>query len=63
MFELASDVIAMLVGAPVECAARRRNPRGNINCVLPLASGFIAGEAVVAILMAILISQGLLDPL
>jgi hypothetical protein len=51
----------MLIGALIDAFARRRDPQGTDAWILPLASGFIAGEALVAIVLPILIIVGLLS--
>lgn len=56
----ASAVATMLVGALIDWFARRRDPKGTDAWILPLASGFIAGEALVAILLPLLIVLGAL---
>jgi uncharacterized oligopeptide transporter (OPT) family protein len=57
----ASAVTTMLIGALIDAFARRRDPQGTDAWILPLASGFIAGEALVAIVLPILIIVGLLS--
>jgi uncharacterized oligopeptide transporter (OPT) family protein len=54
----ASAVATMFLGAWIEFAARKRDPQGSNSWVLPLASGFIAGEALIAILLPLLIALG-----
>jgi uncharacterized oligopeptide transporter (OPT) family protein len=56
----ASAVLTMFVGAWIEFFARRADPKGSNGWVLPLASGFIAGEALIAIVLPLLIAIGLL---
>jgi uncharacterized oligopeptide transporter (OPT) family protein len=53
-------VATMLVGALIDWAARRRDPQGSDRWVLPLASGFIAGEALIAVLLSVAYASGLL---
>ncbi|HTF87123.1 MAG TPA: OPT/YSL family transporter [Planctomycetota bacterium] len=56
----ASAVVTMVIGAFIEFVARKRDPQGSNTWVLPLASGFIAGEALVAIILPILIAAGVI---
>ena len=56
-------VSTMLVGALIDWAVRRKDPRGADAKMLPLASGFIAGEALVAVLLLVLIILKVLKPL
>ncbi|MEO6711275.1 MAG: OPT family oligopeptide transporter [Planctomycetota bacterium] len=53
-------VATMMIGALIAWAANRKDPEGSNRWVLPLASGFIAGDALVAIIVAALIAQGVL---
>lgn len=58
----ASYVATMFIGALFDFVARRR-AKGNADAwALPLASGFIAGEALIAVILAVLIAAGLLAP-
>ena len=57
----ASAVATMFLGALVDWFARRRDPAGVDGWMLPLASGLIAGEALVAIIIPLLIVLGLLS--
>jgi putative OPT family oligopeptide transporter len=56
----ASNCIAMFLGAAVAEAVRRRNPALAEKTVVPVASGLIAGESLMGILVAILIVAGLI---
>jgi uncharacterized oligopeptide transporter (OPT) family protein len=56
----ASAVATMLLGAVIDWFARRRDPKATDAWILPLASGFIAGEALIAILLPLLIVLGVL---
>jgi uncharacterized oligopeptide transporter (OPT) family protein len=56
-------VATMLVGALIDWVVRVRDPKGADAKMLPLASGFIAGEALVAVILPVLIVLGLLAPL
>jgi uncharacterized oligopeptide transporter (OPT) family protein len=58
-----SAVATMVIGALIAWAANRKDPEGSNRWVLPLASGFIAGEALVAIIVAALIARGVLSAL
>jgi uncharacterized oligopeptide transporter (OPT) family protein len=57
----ASAVATIFVGGLIDAIARRRDPEGTDAWILPLASGFIAGEALVAILLPVLIVIGVLN--
>jgi uncharacterized oligopeptide transporter (OPT) family protein len=58
----ASYVATMFVGAVFDFVARRR-AKGNADAwALPLASGFIAGEALIAVILAVLIASEILAP-
>ncbi len=56
----ASAVSTMLLGALIDWFARRRDPKTTDAWILPLAAGFIAGEALIAILLPLLIVLGIL---
>jgi uncharacterized oligopeptide transporter (OPT) family protein len=58
----ASAVATMFIGALIDVVARRRDPKGVDGWILPLASGLIAGEALVAIVIPILIALTLMSP-
>jgi len=55
-----SNSIAMFLGATVAEVLRRRNPELAEKTVVPVASGLIAGESLMGILVAILIVAGVL---
>jgi len=57
----ASAVSTIFIGALIDFFVRRRDPEGTDAWILPLASGFIAGEAMVAILLPILIVIGVMS--
>ena len=59
----ASAVATIFVGALLGVFAKKRDPEGVDSWLLPLASGFIAGEALVAIIIPLLIVIGLLHAL
>jgi len=59
----ASAVATMFAGAVMDFVARRRDPKGVDGWILPLASGLIAGEAVIAIVIPVLIVLGVLAAL
>ncbi len=54
-----SAVISMFLGAVVAEGWRKASPKSHERHVTPLASGFIAGEALVAVLIPILVAIGL----
>ena len=56
----ASAVATMFAGALIDRLARRADPVGVERWMLPLASGLIAGEALVAIVIPVLIVLGVL---
>ena len=53
-----SVVFVMFLGGLVDTFWRRRNAASNELYVIPLASGFIAGEAIVAVIIPILVVLG-----
>ncbi|MBI2510651.1 MAG: OPT/YSL family transporter [Opitutae bacterium] len=57
-----SNCIAMFIGAAIAELLRRVAPKFAEKTVVPVASGFIAGESLVGILIAILIVRGVLAP-
>lgn len=57
-----SNSIAMFIGAAIAEILRRAVPKFAEKTVVPVASGFIAGESLVGILVAILIARGVLAP-
>jgi len=56
----ASAVATMFAGAVIDRLARRADPLGVERWMLPLASGMIAGEALVAIVIPVLIVLGVM---
>jgi len=52
-------VIVMFFGGVVERVWRRRSPASNEQYMVPLASGLIAGEAIVAVVIPLLVALGL----
>ncbi|MEK7859091.1 MAG: OPT family oligopeptide transporter [Elusimicrobiota bacterium] len=56
----ASAVITMFLGAVVDMVWARLHPQSHERHLTPLASGFIAGEAIVAVIIPILVAVGLL---
>jgi len=57
----ASAVATMFAGAWIDWIVRKRNPKGADIWLLPLASGFIAGEALVVVILPLLIVLKVLD--
>ncbi len=55
-------VTSMFVGACIEWAFRRRDPKGTEGWMLPLASGFIAGEALIVVILSLLYAAGAMNP-
>lgn len=58
----AAYVTTMFVGAVMAWFVQRNAKRGEDGWVVPLASGFIAGEALIAVIMAVLLATGLVLP-
>jgi uncharacterized oligopeptide transporter (OPT) family protein len=58
----AGAVVTMFAGAVFDFVARRRDPEHVDGWILPLASGLIAGEALVATIIPLLIVLHLLSP-
>lgn len=56
----ASAVITMFLGSVVEVAWAKAHPKSYKQHLVPLASGFVAGEAIVAVLLPILVTLGVL---
>lgn len=56
-------VFTMVLGGFLMSAWRRRDPRGAEKFGMPLASGLIAGEAIVAVVIPLLIAIGVLEPM
>jgi len=57
----AAVIIVMFFGGLIEFFWRRRSPRSYEVYLPPIASGFIAGEAVVAVIIPLLVVLGLLN--
>jgi putative OPT family oligopeptide transporter len=55
-----SAIVTMFLGGLTEWYWRRTSPASAERSVIPLASGFIAGEAIVAVVIPILVAIGLL---
>lgn len=53
-------IIPMFVGALIDVAWGRLHPKSHERHLVPLASGFVAGEAIVAVVVPILVAAGLL---
>ncbi|HEX2861706.1 MAG TPA: OPT family oligopeptide transporter [Lacunisphaera sp.] len=58
----ASNSIAMFLGAALAAWIRRRWPRAGEKTIVPVASGLIAGESLMGVLIAFLIVSGLIAP-
>ena len=58
----ASVIIAMFIGGIVDTIWRRANHRSNELYMTPLASGLIAGEAIVAVIVPLLVIFGVVHP-
>lgn len=56
----ASAIITMFLGSVVEIVWGKVHPKSHERHLTPLASGFIAGEAIVAVIVPILVAVGLL---
>jgi OPT family oligopeptide transporter len=54
------NAIAMFIGAAVAEIVRRRSPELGERAVVPVSSGFIAGESLMGIVVAILVAVGIL---
>jgi putative OPT family oligopeptide transporter len=57
----ASNAIAMFIGAALAALARRWRPEAAARFTVPVASGFIAGESLVGIVIALLVVSGVLS--
>jgi uncharacterized oligopeptide transporter (OPT) family protein len=57
----ASAIITMFLGGLVEWAWKARNAPSAGRYMVPLASGFVAGEAIVAVVLPILVAIGVLS--
>ena len=55
-----ATIVTMFLGGIVETVWRRGNPKSGETYVIPLASGLIAGEAILAVIIPLLIAGGLL---
>ncbi len=55
-----ANAIAMFLGSAAAEVVRRRNPKTAEDTVVPVASGVIAGESLMGILVAILVAVGVL---
>ncbi len=55
----ASAIVAMFLGGVTAVVWRRANPRQAERHLVPLASGFIAGEAIIAVIIPVLVAIGL----
>jgi len=58
----ASVIIAMFLGGVIDTVWRRADRRSNELYMTPLASGLIAGEAIVAVIVPLLVIFGLIHP-
>jgi uncharacterized oligopeptide transporter (OPT) family protein len=58
----AAVVFVMFLGGVVDRIWNRRDRRTNELYMTPLASGFIAGEAIVAVIIPLLVVLGLVHP-
>jgi uncharacterized oligopeptide transporter (OPT) family protein len=57
----ASVIIVMFLGGIVDVVWRRLNPQSNEALMVPLASGLIAGEAIVAVVIPLLVALGVVS--
>jgi uncharacterized oligopeptide transporter (OPT) family protein len=57
-----SVVFTMVFGGAVASLWRKAHPSSSDKIAMPLASGLIAGEAIVAVVIPLLIAVGLLSP-
>ena len=55
----ASVIFVMFLGGAVERIWARSNPRSHEHYMVPLASGLIAGEAIVAVIVPLLVVLGI----
>jgi len=55
-------VLSMFVGACIDWFFRRRDPKGVDRWSLPLASGLIAGEALIIVILSLLYASQLMSP-
>lgn len=56
-----SNAIAMFMGSLIAEITRRKNPDLADRLVTPISSGFIAGESLMGILVAVLVAFGILN--
>jgi uncharacterized oligopeptide transporter (OPT) family protein len=56
----AAVIIMMFMGSVVDGVWRRLSPGSNARYIVPVASGFIAGEAIVAVIIPILVALGVI---
>ena len=57
----ASVIIVMFLGSVVDVTWRRVNRASNAAYLVPLASGLIAGEAIVAVVIPLLVALGVIS--
>jgi putative OPT family oligopeptide transporter len=57
-----SAVVSMFVGACIDWVFRRRDPKGVDRWMLPLASGMIAGEALIIVILSLLYAASIMHP-
>jgi uncharacterized oligopeptide transporter (OPT) family protein len=57
----ASVIIVMFLGSVVDVIWRRVNRASNEAYMVPLASGLIAGEAIVAVVIPLLVALGVIS--
>lgn len=55
-------VTSMLFGALIDWTCRRVDPKRTDRWALPLASGFIAGEALIVVVLSLLYASGVMSP-
>jgi uncharacterized oligopeptide transporter (OPT) family protein len=55
-------VASMFLGSLIDWFFRRRDPKGVDRWSLPLASGFIAGEALIIVILSLLYASGVMSP-
>jgi uncharacterized oligopeptide transporter (OPT) family protein len=56
----ASAVVTIFLGACIDWVWRKANPRHAEKYAIPVASGLIAGEALVGVILPILVSLGVM---
>ena len=57
----ASVIIVMFLGSVVDTIWRRVDRASNTSYMVPLASGLIAGEAIVAVVIPLLVALGVMS--